>query len=154
MLVAMMMAFVILAPAQKKEIRVSSSEKSELMPVVEKGLVNIITGFRGSYQSTTIDHVYGVSDFGILVTGMVRYKTRTCGNVDTDYKVEIRVYDYDTYAYASIYTPYCTNLLGWHTRHYYKWDDKGQKWLLWNDDTKKMVVNAAVRLLIKRFLGV
>lgn len=155
MLIAMMMVFVSFASAQeKKQIIISSSEKAELMPAVEDALKNIIKRFKGSYQSTTIDHVYGVSDSEILVEGMVRYHTRTCGDVNTDYQVNIRVGDYDTYVYASIYTPYCTNLTGKHKRRYSKWDDRGQKWLLWNDKTKKMVVNTAVKLIIKRFLGV
>ena len=154
MLIAMMMVFVSFTSAQKKEIIVSSSEKAELMPAVEDALKNIIKRFKGSYQSTTIDHVYGVSGSEILVEGVVSYHTGTCDDVNTDYEVKIKVGDYDTYVYASIYTPYCSNLRGKHKRLFYKWDDSGQKWALWNDKTKKMVVNTAVKLIIKRFLGI
>ncbi len=85
LLFAMMMAFVTFASAQGTKISVSASEKQAMMDPVIEALQGLIAKFDGTYKpGTTIDEVFQISDFEILIKGKVNYKSTNCGDVTTD----------------------------------------------------------------------
>ncbi|MBQ6306722.1 MAG: hypothetical protein IJK78_09170 [Bacteroidales bacterium] len=126
LLFAMMMAFVTFASAQGTKISVSASEKQAMMDPVVEALQGLIAKFDGTYKpGTTIDEVFQISDFEILIKGKVNYKSTNCGDVRTDYKVKMIVEGSKTYAEPSIYTPY--GAFGGLVITGYEWDNVGYK---------------------------
>ena len=126
MLFALMMAFVTFASAQRTEISLSASDKRELMGEIELPIENLILNFNGRFSGARIDHVYRISNSEVLVTGIVDYHTKKCGDVSTDFRVVITKDNSGIYAKPNIYTPYCIRVRQKHIVTKHEWDDVGK----------------------------
>lgn len=148
MLIAMMMAFVTFASAQKEiTLKLDKNEKLNLRNGVNKALNEMITCFDGTmdWDATTIDQVKNVSNHEIHVEGKVRYQSKKCGTVYTSYQVDITKEGSKSMAKPCIYTPYCA--FGIETGH--EWDCKCKKHQF--DPTE--VFKVGVEIVLDRYLS-
>ena len=113
-----------MSTAVAQEFQLSSSEKQEFMDPVTASLKKLIDMHGNKYNpGTTIDKAIKISDSEIQLKGYVNYTSRNCGEVHTEYSVNLIFEGSDVYAKPCILTPYC--VLKIETGR--EWDCSGQK---------------------------